>query len=339
MVSIIIINWNNLPDLKECLNSIRKISDEDYEIVIVDNGSTDGSISYLKKQKANFANFKLIQNETNLGFAEGNNIGFKKATGDLILFLNNDTIVDKNFLTPLISILKSAPEIGAVQPKILNYPKKEIIDSVGSYLLPTGFLYHLGHNRQDTGRFNEASEIFSMKGACMLFKREVIAKTGLFDKSYFAYFEETDLCHRVWLSGYKILFLPSSSIYHKGGQTAKNIQASFIQFHSYKNRIFTYLKNLEPGNAFKILLLHLLFCEIITLVYFFTLQFAMAYAIQKAIFWNLRNWKKIAGERRKIAKLRKVSDEEILPKISRTVKFSYYYHLFATSLAGYEEYK
>lgn len=337
MVTIIIVNWNGFSNLKECLESLRKITYRDIELVIVDNGSTDNSVDYIKKQKAVFRKLVLVENDKNLGFAQGNNLGYLPSKGDLLLFLNNDTLVEKDFLEPLIKKITSDPKIGAVQPKILAYPQRNIIDSVGSYLLPTGFLYHLGHKKLDQPRYNFGSEIFTMKGACMLFKRKVLEKVGLFDRDYFAYFEETDLCQRAWLAGYKILYVPESKIYHKGGETAKSLNPSFIQFHSFKNRIFTYLKNFESSYLLKIAIPHLIFCELISTLYLLTLKFSLGLAIQKAIFWNILHFKKILQEREKIAKIRKVSDSDFIPKIIRRVGIDYYYHLFATSLAGYKD--
>ncbi|MCL5432854.1 MAG: glycosyltransferase family 2 protein [Patescibacteria group bacterium] len=335
-VSVIIVNWNNINNLKECLYSLKKIKYKNIEIIIVDNGSKDGTLEYLAKEKKSNGNLIVIRNKKNLGFAEGNNIGYSLSTGEYILFLNNDTIVDDNFLGPLVEKLHN-PSIGGVQPKILSYPRKDIIDSIGSYLLNSGFLYHFGHNKPDAKKYNRGAEIFSMKGACMLLKKDVIEKVGLFDKNYFAYFEETDLCHRVWLSGSKIYYVSHSVIYHKGGETAKELDVSFIQFHSYKNRIWTYLKNLEIKTIIKIIPVHILFCEVITILYIFTLKFSLAFAVQKAIVWNLFNIDRLLIERKKIKAIRKVPDKFFTPNITRRVRISYYYHLFVSSLSGYKD--
>ncbi len=336
-VSIIIVNWNNAEDLKRCIESLIKISYKKIEIVIVDNGSTDDSIDEIKKIQKRKKHFFLIQNKKNLGFAQGNNIGYAKTTGEFVLFLNNDTVVTKNFLEPLVAKIKESPNIAGVQPKILQYPKKNIIDSVGSYFITSGFLYHYGHNKKDKKEYNKESEIYSMKGACMLFKKEVLEKIGVFDSDYFAYFEETDICHRAWVAGYKILFTSKSFIYHRGGQTAKRLPSSFILYHSYKNRIYTYLKNFQLTTILKIIPLHILFCQIVSLVYCFTLQFPLAFAVQKAILWNILHAHITVKKRSKVQELRKVSDDLYIWNISRHVRVSYYYHLFTTSLRGYKD--
>ncbi len=334
LVSIIILTHNTLKTTSECLSSLNNVSYKNLEIIVVDNGSTDNTSSYIKKH---FPKIGVIRNNSNLGFAEGNNIGFQKAKGELILFLNNDTIVERDFLTPLMDKIVSDKTIGGVQPKILNYSKKNVIDSVGSYFITSGFLYHFGHNKKDQEKYNIEEEIFSMKGACMLFKREVLQKVGVFDKDYFAYFEETDLCQRVWLSGYRLLYIPTSSIYHIGGATAKKFPSAAMHYHSYKNRIYTYLKNLEPYSLIKVMPGHILLCVVVAMAFLLTGKISLVVAIIRAIFWNIVNINKTLKIRKKIKNLRKMKDEEYLPRVSRNVRLSYYYHLFATELTGYAD--
>lgn len=335
LVSIIIVNWNGLSDLKDCLQSLEWIDYPNREIIIVDNGSTDGSKKYIKDQKLRIKNLALIENKKNLGYAEGNNIGVKKAKGDLLLLLNNDTIIENDFLSPLVEKMMSDPSIGALQPKILQYPNNKLIDSVGSYFIKTGFLYHFGHNKPDQKKYQRASAVFSMKGACMLLRKSVIDKTGLFDTDYFAYFEETDLCMRIWLAGYKIRYYPQAVIYHKGGETFKKLNNSLLLFHSYKNRIYTYVKNFELRTLIQTIPIHISICLFIVFMYIGTLQFHAALAILRAVWWNVTNMRTAMIKRREVVRLRQISDKDYLPDLTRTVRLSYYYHLFRTSLRGY----
>ena len=174
---------------------------------------------------------KVVKNKENLGFAEANNVGYSRSKGDLILFLNNDVEVEYDFLSKLVKELLSDPKLGGVQPKILLMNKKDNLDSVGAFLTNSGFLFHYGiYKSQNDNKYNKKIDIYSAKGAGMLFRREVIEKIGLFDKDYFAYFEETDFCHRVWLAGYKIRYIPESRMYHLMGGTSINMDSSFIQF-------------------------------------------------------------------------------------------------------------
>ena len=336
LVSIIIVNWNSKDDLAECLNSLVKIDYKNIEIIVVDNGSTDGSIELVEEYSRKIV-LRLIKYRTNLGFAIPNNDGFKKAKGEYILLLNNDTTVEKDFLTKLVSVLEKDEKIGVVQPKII-FADSSLLQSGGSFLLYTGFLYHFGYGKNPkAAKYRKQMEIFSANGACILLRRSVIEEVDLFDSDYFAYFEETDFCWRVWLAGYKILFVPNAAIYHKGGRTAKRFASSFINYHSFKNRIVSLLKNLGKRELLKILPLHLLFCELATLVYIFLGKPKAAFAIQRAVYWNIVNLGSTLKKRVFVQnRLRRIGDRKLMPQITKTVRLSYYYCLF-TGLERYED--
>lgn len=338
LVSIIIVNWNAKENLKECLSSLKKITYPNYETIIVDNGSTDNSVEFIKK---NYPRVTLLESKTNLGFAGGNNLGFASCNGKYILFLNNDTIVPPNFLEKLVKFLDKNEDVGVVQPKILFHrPGTSLhhkINSVGSFLLKSGFLYHLDYGKEDKGQ-NESYEIFSAYGACFLVRKDLLDKIGLFDNDYFAYFEETDLCHRVWLSGSKIVIVPSALIYHKGAKTAEKLPTAFIQYHSFKNRLQSYLKNFNVYNIVVIFLPHLIICEVSSFLYLLLRKPDYTIAIQRAIFWNLINIFKILKKRKKIQRdIRKIKDDDFIPKLIKTVRLSYYYYLSRGGLEGYKE--
>lgn len=337
LVSIIIVNWNGLDYLKVCLPSLFGQNYKNIEVIIVDNASKDGSIDYVKK---NFPKTAIIANSKNLGFAQANNIGYKKSKGEYVLLLNNDTKVTPDFLKNLINVLNDK-EIGIVQPKILLLDKPTYLDSVGAFLTPTGFLYHYGVNKPDQPKYSKRIYTYSAKGACILIRREVLEKTeiegNIFDPDYFAYFEETDLCHRVWLSGFKIAYEPKSVIYHKMGATSSKLDNSFVQYHSFKNRINSYLKNLGPLELLKILPVHLAVCEIAAVALLIQGKFSVCIAIQKAILWNFANLK-ITIKKRQIVQtmIRAKKDYQILPFIKKSVSFNYYLNLF-TGLKGFED--
>ncbi|QQG47084.1 MAG: glycosyltransferase family 2 protein [Candidatus Woesebacteria bacterium] len=325
LVTIIIVNWNGLHHLKKCLPSLYKQNYKKIEIILVDNASTDESVVWTKK---NFSKIKIIKNSKNLGFAQGNNVGYKIASGEYILFLNNDTKVSKNFLKELLKVLSSDPKIGGAQSKILFMDSPSQLDSAGSYMTYTGFLYHLGIY-QNPKNFKKQFEIFSAKGACMIFKKKVIDKIlidgNIFDSRFFAYFEETDFCHRVWLSGYKIVFAPKSIIYHKFGATSILLAKPFIEYHSYKNRINSYIKNLSLKNLLIILPIHILACEFLSLIFILRNKFHVFLAIQKAFFWNIINLPKTIAIRFYIQnKIRKVEDHIFFHKIMHNPEFDYY---------------
>lgn len=337
LVSVIIVNWNGKEHLQKCLPSLYEQSYKDIEVIVVDNASDDGSIEYIKE---NFRKVKILTNEKNLGFAEANNVGYLVSKGEYILFLNNDTEVTKNFLIKLIGVLASNKKIAGVQSKIFLMDEKDKLDSVGAFLTNSGFLYHYGIRKKDSKKYKKQIGIYSAKGACMMFRKNVLERakidSEIFDSKYFAYFEETDLCHRVWLAGFRIIFVPDSIIYHKMGATSSRLKNPFIQFHSYKNRINSYIKNLGILNLIKILPIHILLCELVSVIYLFQGNFETSFSIQRAIFWNLLNLKNTLQKRSFVQrKIRLLRDSEFFPMIIKNVELSYYFHLFR----GLEEYE
>lgn len=311
LVSIIIVNWNGLLHLKDCLSSLSKITYPNYEIIMVDNASTDHSVNYVVKK---FPRTKIIRNKKNLGFSEGNNVGLILAKGEYIYLLNNDTKVSKNFLTPLVKILDENSSIGVIQSKIYIWGSNKL-DGVGSYLTKFGFLFHKGYNVKDD--YHKPLTIFAAKGAGFITRKKIIDEIGLFDPNYFAYFEDTDFCWRVWLRGYKILFEPKSIIYHKGGQTAKKIPGTgkLTIYISFRNRIISLISNLSFRQLLKILLLHYLCC--FGLVIWFTLKGKPNYGLWLilSLIWPLAHLYYLFKKRKQIANLRKKSDKEIFSYI------------------------
>lgn len=335
LVSVIIVNWNGRRYLEDCLGSLSRSTYRNTEIIFVDNASSDTSVSYVRK---NFSNIKIILNKGNLGFAEGHEVAYKKARGKALLLLSTDTIIEANAIEELVKMLYSEKDIGAVQPKLLMYPQKNLIDSIGSFFLMTGLLYHYGREKDHRlPIYNKPMEIFSAKGACILFRKEVLDKVGLFDKDYFAYFEETDLCHRIWLSGYKIVYAPEAVVFHKGGGASGQMVSSYIQFHSFKNRICTYLKNLSLRYLIVVMPLTILVYECTAVIFTLQTKFSLAWALQRSIVWNIIHLKRTLKKRKLVqTKIRVINDNDFLPKLIKSVRFSYYF-LFLTGFGGYKD--
>lgn len=326
LVSIIIINFNGIGYLKDCFGSLRKIDYPNWEVIVVDNGSSDGSVEFLEKYKK-FKSLKIIKNSCNLGFAEPNNQGYREAKGDYILLLNNDTKVKRDFVRLTVERMAKQPEAGVAQPKIFLMEKVGYLDNTGSFITKTGFLKHEGFLEKDSARFNKEKIIFAAKGACMFIKRDVIEKVGLFDKDFFAYFEESDFCWRVWLTGYKIIYFPDAYIYHKLGATSKKMNQFSINYHSLKNRLASLIKNLESYNLLLVLVPHLIILGIITLYYLFDLRFDKTKMVIKALWWNVINLHTLIKKRKEIQKYRILSDREIFRKVGRKVSiFSMFKH-------------
>ena len=210
-VSIIIVNWNGGEDILECLKSVKDIDYPDYEIIAVDNGSTDNSV---KEIKGAFPDIKLILNDKNLGFPAGVNVGIKAATGGYILLLNDDTVVARNILKDLVEAMESDPGIGIAGPMILYYSEPDKIWSAGMQLHLLGYASHIGKGLNKE-LFNKSYPVDYMTGCVVLIKKEVIDKIGLLDPEYFLYSEDADFCLRARNAGYRCMYVPSPTVWHK----------------------------------------------------------------------------------------------------------------------------
>ena len=327
LISIIIVNWNGLKWLSDCFRTIYAQDYKDFEVIFVDNASKDKSVAWVKE---NYPKTKIIINKENLGFADANNIGYKKAKGKYILFLNNDTKVTKTFLTELVNVLEKDNTIGGVQSKILLMDHPDIHDSVGAFLTPTGFLYHYGFGRKNIAKYNKEIELYTAKGACMMFRKDVLDAVAIcgdiFDSDYFAYFEESDLCHRVWLAGYRIVYAYKSVIYHKMGATSSKLKSSFVHYHSFKNRIRTIIKNSSGGTLACMLPIHLASCLVLSFYFLVSGQTNGTGAIIRAVFWNLKNLGETLTLRSMVQKARRTSDKEIFSITLKNPSLFFYIH-------------
>lgn len=325
-VSIIIVNFNGKKYLEDCFSSLKLAGKVSREIIFVDNASTDGSVAFVKK---NFPKTIIIKNSENLGFAGGNNVGLKQAKGGYILLLNNDTKVEVNFLDNFLKAFQEIPNLGCAQPKIVLMKDNNIIDSCGSFLTGNLFLYHFGYDkRENILLYNKPFPIFAAKGACMLIKREVIDKIGLFDDDYWCYYEETDFCHRVWLSGWECWYYPKVKILHLGGGTSLFFNGSYIQYINFKNRLNSLVKNLEVKTLLIHFPLYILTNIILSLYWLVNGKFKLSLSLYEAIIWNLFNLNKTLKARKKVQLQRIISDNFFFNRVMKNPRLSYYYYLF-----------
>lgn len=245
-VFIIVLNWNRHQDTIECIHSIRKINYPRYEIVIVDNGSTDGSEEILRHA---FPDIKFIQNGENLGFAEGNNVGIRYALkngADYTVILNNDTAVDEGFITELVKAAESDSSIGIASSKIYFYDQPDIIWYAGAILdLKTGKSKHIGYNEKDAGQYDTMRETDRACGCSMMISRRACEAVGLMDPEYFCYGEEVDWSLRTRNAGYKVVFVPGSKVWHKISATTGGTGTGYYLYYSVRNHL-RLLKTYQP---------------------------------------------------------------------------------------------
>ena len=253
-VYIVILNWNNYQDTKECIESLEHVTYLNKEILIIDNGSTDGSDCKLKEK---FPQHKIILNKKNLGFSAGCNVGIKYAlekNSDYVLLLNNDTIVDKNFLSELVKGISSDTKIGLIGGKIYYFDNRNKIWSAGGGIKRfTKKTYHFGDGKFDNKKFNVKRQVDFLSGCCLLVKRDVFETIGLLDPDYFMYYEDVDFCLRAKGKAYRIVYLPESVLWHKAGNSSSK---SFIDYYRMKN-YFLLLKKRFGCSHIKIMLVGL----------------------------------------------------------------------------------
>ena len=319
LVSVVILNWNGRAHLGKCLVSLGKATYKPFELIVVDNNSTDDSVFFIKQK---FPHVRIIVNAINRGYSGGNNDGIAASRGKYICILNNDTEVEKHFLEPLVTAMEADRSVGCVQPKLVYGDDHNLLNAVGSYLTSTGFLYHYGYRKfANTLQYNQRLTIYSAKGAAMLLRKSALDQIGIFDEDFFIYFEETDLCHRLWLSGYKVIYEPQSVIYHyEAVDTHKQMTNDFIMYLSYRNRIFSFIKNLSCSSMLRLFPV---------LCVFYVISFALyPAAVFRAIMSTLWGLPKILKKRRAVQAQRKISDSVLFQTIWRDPPVLYYYYLF-----------
>lgn len=245
-IGIIIVNYNGKHLLEKNLQSVVDTEYEDFEIIVVDNASVDGSIEYLRK---NFPIVKIVESKDNLGFGRGNNLGVKEYPNfDAYLFLNNDVSVPEDWLGKLVVTLQEKNDAGAVGPKILYSKEKlgndrRIINSAGIYVDKHFMPYDRFDKEEDNSKFNVVEEVDAIMGGAFLIRRDVFEKTGGFNPKMFLYYEDIDLSLRIRDLGYKIYYNGNAEVYHdhmasskKLGMRKRNIMNMQNRFRSIISR-------------------------------------------------------------------------------------------------------
>lgn len=217
-VSIVLVNWNNYDDSAECLESLKRTTYPNFELVVVDNGSGGEDARLLRERFGD--RIRLIENERNWGFAKGSNIGIRDALdrgADYVLLLNNDTLVPPGFLEPLVGILRASGEVGIAGGKIHCHEYPGLIWFAGGGIdYRTGNTPIRGSGEVDRGQFEEVVAVDWICSCFMFISREVLESVGMFDERFFFGWEDVDLCVRAARRGYKVLYVPGSKIWHKG---------------------------------------------------------------------------------------------------------------------------
>ncbi|MCJ7734677.1 MAG: glycosyltransferase family 2 protein [Anaerolineales bacterium] len=246
-IAIVILNWNNYPDTKKCLDSLSKLTYQNTKVILVDNGSQDGSNRLLKEE---YPDITVLESAKNIGFAGGNNLAIKHALENdcqYILLLNNDTeVIEENFLTKLVEEFQNNSHIGAVGPKVLQGD-----GHTESTILPYPSLGHTIWNTLGmyVPNLEQRKSVDSVTGCCVLVRSEALERVGLLDENYFMYAEETEWFYRMRNAGWKVIFLPVESIVHKGGASSMKLENQAVYIERRANVVYTLVKHQQKIQA------------------------------------------------------------------------------------------
>ncbi len=323
-VSVIIVNFNGKELLRRCVASILTTNYPSFQIVIVDNASTDGSVELTKKLFGSNPRLKIVENRKNLGHAEGCNVGARVTTGKYLVFLDSDTEMEtwsptlkndhshnpKNWLLELVKVMESDKSLGIAQAKIVLAKDNRLldytcmaIDALGSWNATYG---------SKESELEKNLEILAASSGCSIVRRKVFDETGGFDPDYFIYDDDTDFSLRTRLFGYNIVFVPSAVMVHHGS-VLRGIDKKTV-YHSAKNRICTMLKNYELKNLWwRFSVLVLMTC-MVSVGFLLTKKFDEAKATMKGLLNPMKNFRKIWLKRMFTQSRRRVRDKELKKK-------------------------
>lgn len=236
--SVIVLSWNGMGDLRECLDDVRSQDFIDFEIIVVDNGSTDGSADFVA---SHYPDVRLIRNERNLGFAAGNNQGLRVGTGDVLVLLNQDTAVQAGWLKALVKAVVSDPTCGIAGGKAL-YPDGRI-QHAGGYVDERGCGSHYGYRQRDEGQFEQVQDVDYVTGATLAISREAFEVIGGLDEGFGrAYYEDVDWCYRAKGAGFRVVYTPHAVLVHKESSAAADLSHEGM-YYFHRNRLRFVLKH------------------------------------------------------------------------------------------------
>jgi GT2 family glycosyltransferase len=250
-VLVVVLNWNGIKDTQQCLDSLMQQTYKKFDVVVVDNGSIDDSVKKLRDIEAKRDNITLLTNATNNGFAGGVNVGISYAINndyDAVALFNNDAVADKNWLTNLVAELKD--ENISIVTGLLLHEHGKTIDSTGDYYSMWGMPFPRGRGNS-TKTASTSGFVFGASGGASLYRTSLFKEIGLFDESFFAYYEDVDISFRAQLAGHKVYYTNSAIAYHKQGATSSKIPG-FTVYQTFKNIPLLFTKNVPTALIFPI---------------------------------------------------------------------------------------
>ncbi len=300
-IAVVILNWNGKKFLAQFLPIVIKYSKDVADIIIADNDSSDDSVEFLQ---SNFPDVRIIINETNGGFAKGNNDALKQVDADYYILLNSDIEVTENWIMPVIQLMETDKTIAACQPKIRSFAEKEKFEyagAAGGYIDRFGYPFCRGRIfmsiEDDTGQYDNTTEIFWATGACLFVRAELYHKFGGLDEDFFAHMEEIDFCWRLKNFGYKIMYCPDSVVFHIGGGTLPK-SSSRKTYLNFRNNFTLLYKNLPKNRVVPVFATRLILDGVAAMKFLFEGGFRDFVAVTRAHFSFYRHFNSIRKKRK-----------------------------------------
>ncbi len=297
-VSVIIVNYMDKDHIAKCLESLRQTQWHDFEVIVVDQLTPD-----FEEIESRFHEVRLLHLDTHVGPAAARNHGVALARGPLLVFLDNDTVVEPDWLSRLIEPLESDPIIAAAQSKLLQMSNPRVIDSIGDFIDRQGFGYSLGQGEVDEGQYDDAREIFSPRTACAIVRKSIFEEVGGFDEDFHVDWEDVDLGWRIRLLGYRIVSAPLSRVHHFVGGTKRR-----TAYHIPKNTITLIVKNYSTPYLLRCLP-SLVGWWLSTI--FFVRRASHTLAVLRGLVWPLIHFRAVWKKRIAIQEKRKIGDREL----------------------------
>ena len=302
-VSIIIVNWNGRKFIEKCLNGLRKQTYKNFSIILVDNGSSDGSIALISK---NYPEVKTIAFTENLGFATANNIAIKSVQTEYVGLLNNDAVPHPKWLEHLMKALQENPEAGFAASKMLFYHNPKVIDRAGDVYTTAATALLRGRGKPSE-TYNNQEWIFAACAGAALYRTRMLEDIGLFDEDFFLLYEDVDLSFRAQLRGYKCLYVPEAIVYHMASSSIGD-DSPISVYYSHRNLEWVYVHNMPAGLIKRTIVPHIVY-DIVA--FFFFVAKGRGGPFIKAKWHALKGLNRALKKRYRIQNNRKVVDEYI----------------------------
>jgi GT2 family glycosyltransferase len=300
LVSIIVLNYNGRHFLEKCLGSLETQTYRNFETWLVDNGSSDHSVEFVRRS---FAWVRIMPLEHNLGFCAGNNAAILASRGKYVALLNNDTIVDPAWLEELVKAIETDPKAGICASRILSLHEPSVLYAAGDCYSVSGVAYRRGERMRAAGHFEQSEEVFTACACAALYRRNMLEEIGLFDEDFFSNCEDVDLGFRARLAGYTCLYVPKSVVYHVGSGTA-GVRNPRVEFLSSRNSEHVFFKNMPFVLILRYLPLHLLQ---ICWAFFRRLREGLLWPYMKGKIIFLADFRRVLAKRRMVQSHRKAS--------------------------------